>query len=217
MIESYDVSNTSGSDTVAGMVVFENARPLKSAYRRFKIKTVVGQDDYAAMQEAVARRLDEYQARKGEDSGFGRLPDLILVDGGRGHVSAVRSVLKAKGHDIPVFGMVKDSRHKTRAISSEGGEIAISGRRSAFSLVSSIQEEVHRFTVEYHRRRRAKGSIGSSLTKIEGVGEKRAAALLKHFGSIKAVRAASVDELAAVRGMTRPAAEAVRRYFETDE
>ena len=217
VIESYDVSNTSGSDTVAGMVVFENARPLKSAYRRFKIKTVVGQDDYAAMQEAVARRLDEYQARKGEDSGFGRLPDLILVDGGRGHVSAVRSVLKAKGHDIPVFGMVKDSRHKTRAISSEGGEIAISGRRSAFSLVSSIQEEVHRFTVEYHRRRRAKGSIGSSLTKIEGVGEKRAAALLKHFGSIKAVRAASVDELAAVRGMTRPAAEAVRRYFETDE
>jgi excinuclease ABC subunit C len=217
IIESYDISNTGGTDNVAGMVVFENGQPLKSDYRRFKIKTVVGQDDYASMREVITRRLAEYQAHKGEASGFGRLPDLILLDGGKGHVSAVRPVLEAGGYNIPVFGMVKDSRHKTRAISSEGGEIAISGKRSAFTLVSKIQEEVHRYTINYHRHRRAKSGIGSVLTQIKGVGEKRAVALLKHFGSLKAIKAASIDELAAVKGMSRPVAEAVHRYFEQNQ
>ncbi len=214
VIKSYDISNTGGTDCVGGMVVFENGRPLKSAYRRFKIKTVIGQDDYASMREVITRRLEEYEAHKGEDSGFGRLPDLILLDGGKGHVAAILPVLREKGYNIPVFGMVKDSHHKTRAISSEGGEIAISGKRSAFTLVSTIQEEVHRFTIEYHRKLRGKSGIGSILTQIEGVGEKRAAVLLKYFGSLKAVKAASIEELANVKGMTRPAAEAVYKYFQ---
>jgi excinuclease ABC subunit C len=194
VIESYDISNTGGRDNVAGMVVFENGQPLKSAYRRFKIKTVVGQDDYGSMREVLTRRLAEYEAHKGEDNGFGRLPDLILLDGGSGHVAAVRPILKAGGYQIPVFGMVKDSHHRTRAISEEGGEIAINGRRSAFTLVSSIQEEVHRFAIAYHRQQRAKNGIGTVLTQIEGVGESRAKALLRHFGSIKAIRGAGVDE-----------------------
>ena len=216
IIEGYDISNTGGSDNVAGMVVFENGQPLKSAYRRFKIKSVVGQDDYGSMREGLTRRLAAYEEHRDENSGFGRLPDLILLDGGRGHVAAVRPVLEAGGYDIPVFGMVKDDRHRTRAIAADGGEIAINGRRSAFTLISSIQEEVHRYAISYHRQLRSKRGIGTTLTRIEGVGEARARALLKHFGSLKAIRAATVGELAAVKGMSRPAAEAVRRYFDAN-
>lgn len=217
VIESYDVSNTGGSDNVAGMVVFENGQPLKSSYRRFKIKTVVGQDDYGSMREVLTRRLAEYEEHKGEDNGFGRLPDLILLDGGRGHVAAVRPILEAGGYNVPVFGMVKDSRHRTRAISGEGGEIAINGRRSAFTLVSSIQEEVHRYAIAYHRQRRAKRGIGTVLTQIKGVGKVRAEALLRHFGSVKAIRSASADEIAAVKGVSRPAADAIRKYFDENQ
>ncbi|MDD3693730.1 MAG: excinuclease ABC subunit UvrC [Oscillospiraceae bacterium] len=214
VIESYDISNTGGSDNAAGMVVFENGRPLKSAYRRFKIKSVIGQDDYASMREVIERRLNEYEKNKGLDNGFGRLPDLILIDGGHGHVSTVLPVLKKHGYQIPVFGMIKDSSHRTRAIAASGGEIAISGRRAAFTLVSSIQQEVHRWAIDYHRRLRSKSNIGTTLTKIKGVGDMRARSLLRHFGSIKAIRAASVDEIAAVKGMTKPVAIAVREYFD---
>ena len=217
VIESYDVSNTGGSDNVAGMVVFENGQPLKSSYRRFKIKTVVGQDDYGSMREVLTRRLAEYEEHKGEDNGFGRLPDLILLDGGRGHVAAVRPILEAGGYNVPVFGMVKDSRHRTRAISGEGGEIAINGRRSAFTLVSSIQEEVHRYAIAYHRQRRAKRGIGTVLTQIKGVGKVRAEALLRHFGSVKAIRSASADEITAVKGVSRLAADAIRKYFDENK
>ncbi|HIW74658.1 MAG TPA: excinuclease ABC subunit UvrC [Firmicutes bacterium] len=213
-IESYDISNTGGSDNVAGMVVFENGRPLKSAYRRFLIKTVEGQDDYGSMREVIARRLNEYGRHKEEGAGFGRLPDLILLDGGRGHVSAVRPVVASFGLDIPVYGMVKDAHHRTRAIAEDGGEIAINARRSAFTLISSIQEEVHRWAITYHRQRRQKNGIGTVLTEIPGIGEARARTLLKHFGSMKAVRGATEEELAAVKGISRPAAEAVRKYFD---
>ncbi len=212
-IESYDISNTAGSDNVAGMVVFENGRPLKSAYRRFKIKTVEGQDDYGSMREVLSRRMEEYLAHREEGTGFGRKPDLILLDGGRGHVAAVKPLVDSYGLGIPVFGMVKDDRHRTRAIAADGGEIAINSRRTAFTLISSIQEEVHRFAIGYHRQQR-KSSISSTLTRIEGIGEARARALLRHFGSLKAVREASVDELCAVKGVSRPAAENIRRYFE---
>jgi excinuclease ABC subunit C len=215
-IESYDISNTAGSDNVAGMVAFENGRPLKSAYRRFMIKTVVGQDDYGSMREVLSRRMEEYQQHKEEGKGFGRLPDLILLDGGKGHVAAVRPVVDAYGLDIPVFGMVKDDHHRTRAIAVDGGEIAIHAKRSAYTLVSSIQEEVHRWAISYHRQRRKKTSIGTTLTSIEGIGETRAKVLLRHFGSLKAIKAASVDDLCKVKGITRPAAEAVRRYFDTN-
>lgn len=214
IIEGYDISNTGGSDNVAGMVVFQNGLPLKSSYRRFKIKTVEGQDDYASMREVLERRLNEYEKKKDEGEGFGLLPDLILLDGGRGHVAAVRPVLQRLGYDIPVYGMVKDSSHRTRAIAADGREIAISGKRSAFTLVSSIQEEAHRWAVGYHRKRRSKSSIGTALTQIEGVGETRARALLRHFGSVKAIRAASVDQIAAVKGIPKAVAQTIKKYFD---
>lgn len=213
VIESYDISNTGGSDNVAGMVVFENGKPLKSAYRRFMIKTIVGQDDYGSMREVISRRLGEYEKHKEEGTGFGRLPDLILLDGGKGHVAAVRPLIAESGYDIPVYGMVKDDRHRTRAIAEDGGEIAINSRRSAFTLVSSIQEEVHRFAISYHRKRREKNGIGTVLTEIPGVGETRAKALLKQFGSIKAIKQADVEQLCQTKGVSRPTAETIYRFF----
>lgn len=216
-IESYDISNTGGSDNVAGMVVFENGRPLKSAYRRFLIKTVQGQDDYGSMREVLTRRLTEYEVHKEEGKGFGRLPDLILLDGGKGHVAAVKPVVDSFHLDIPVFGMVKDDKHRTRAIAEDGGEIAINSKRTVFTLISSIQEEVHRWAIGYHRQRRKKSTIGTTLTQIEGIGETRARTLLRQFGSLKAIRAATVEELCAVKGINRPAAEAIRQFFARQE
>lgn len=217
-IESYDISNTAGSENVAGMVVFEEGRPLKSAYRRFKIKGFEGQDDYASMHEVISRRLAEYEKHKDEGEGFGRLPDLILLDGGKGQVSAVMPAIEKSGLNIPVFGMVKDSKHKTSAITTTGSEIAIKSTRSAYTLVSKIQEEVHRFAISYHRQRRSKSAISSVLLEIEGVGKSRASALLKHFKSMKAIKSASVDEIASVKGISRMAAEKIYEYFngETD-
>ncbi len=212
-IESYDISHTAGSHNVAGMVVFYNGRPLKSAYRKFNIQDIEGQDDYGSMRQVISRRLDEYEQNKDSGEGFGRLPDLILLDGGKGHVAAIRPLLKERGYDIPVFGMVKDDHHRTRAIAQDGGEIAIHAKRSAFTLVSAIQEEVHRFAITFHRKKRGKSHLRTSLTEIEGVGETRARALLRHFGSVKAVREASLEELYGVKGITRPVAEAVFRHF----
>lgn len=216
-IECYDISHTAGSEPVAGMVVFENGRPLKAAYRRFAIRTATAADDYGAMREVLGRRMEEYRAHAEENSGFGRLPNLILLDGGQGHVSAVKPLVDSYGFDIPVFGLVKDDRHRTRAIAADGGEIAIQSRRTAFTLLSTIQEEVHRFAIGYHRQKRKKSGITTTLTQIDGVGEKRAQALLKQFGSLKAIRHASVEELCLVKGMSRPVAEAIRRYFDEDE
>jgi excinuclease ABC subunit C len=214
-IESYDISNLGGAENVAGMVVFRNGRPLKAAYRKFRIKTVAGQDDYASMREVVSRRVSEYfkQKNSGESEGFGRLPDLILLDGGRGQVSAVSPVLKEAGLDIPLFGMVKDGRHRTRAIAAEGGEISVQSSRSAFTLISSIQEEVHRFAIGYHRQRRGKAAFSSELASIDGIGEKRAKMLLKSFKTVQAVSMAEVKELENVKTMTKPAAANVYRHF----
>ncbi len=215
-IESYDISNLAGGENVAGMVVFENGRPLKSAYRKFKIKTVMGQDDYASMQEVIERRFREYFEQKDSGSGFGRLPDLILLDGGKGHVGAVRPVLEAAGLDIPLFGMVKDDKHRTRAIAKDGGEIAINSNRKAFTLVSSIQDEVHRFAIGYHRQMRKKATISSTLTSIEGVGQTRARALLKHFKTVAAIKKADLAELVSAPGMNKPAAQRVYDYFHSN-
>lgn len=217
-IESYDISNLAGGENVAGMVVFENGRPLKSAYRKFKIKTVMGQDDYGSMQEVIERRFHEYfdaQEKKITD-GFGRLPDLILLDGGKGHVSAIQPVLDAAGLTIPLFGMVKDDKHRTRAIARDGGEIAINSNRSAFTLVSTIQNEVHRFAIGYHHQVRKQSSISSELTSIEGIGQTRTKALLKHFKTITAIKNADLSELAAAPGMTKPTAQRVYDYFHTN-
>lgn len=212
-IESYDISNLSGQFNVAGMIVFKNGRPLKSSYRRFQIKSFIGQDDYASMAEVIERRLNEYEKHKGEE-GFGTLPDLILLDGGKGQVSAVRPVLERMGYNnIPLFGMVKDDKHRTRAITGDGGEISITSKRSAFTLVSTIQDEVHRYAIGYMRTKSKKKSFSSSLTSIDGIGETRAKALLKFFKTIQRISEADVEELMNAPTMTRPAAEAVYRHF----
>lgn len=218
-IESYDISNLAGGENVAGMVVFENGRPLKSAYRKFKIKTVEGQDDYASMREVISRRFNEYFKHKeqGDEEGFGRLPDLILLDGGKGHVGVVEPILRQMNLNVPLFGMVKDDKHRTRAIATTGGEIAINSNRGAFTLVSKIQDEVHRFAIGYHRQQRKKSSISSTLVSIEGIGPKRATALLKHFRTVKAISEASLEQLEQAPGMTKSAAKSVHSFFHDEK
>lgn len=213
-IESYDISNLAGTDNVAGMVVFENARPLKSAYRKFKIKSFSGQDDFGSMAEVLTRRLDEYKKaqEQGEENGFGRLPDLILLDGGKGQVGAVLPVVAASGLNIPVFGMVKDDHHRTRAIVSDEGEIAIRPNRAVYTFVTNIQDEVHRYAIGFNRQQR-KRVLGSSLEEIPGIGKKRAKELMRFFRTIKNISNASTEELEQAPGMTHPAAVSVYNYF----
>lgn len=210
-IEAYDISNTAGSENVAGMIVYKDGRPFKPAYKRFKIKSFLGQDDFRSMAEVLDRRFTEYE--KGEDEGFAVLPDLILLDGGLGQMSAVRPVLEKHGITVPLFGMVKDSKHRTRAIAAEGGDISIKSNRAAFTFITGIQDEVHRFAIGYHKQRRSKSMLASELTEIEGIGKARAAALLKHFKTVKAIKSAAADELAAAPGMTKAAADAVYKHF----
>ena len=212
-IESYDISNLAGTENVAGMIVYENGKPLKSAYRKFKIKSFEGQDDYASMAEVLDRRFSEYEQQKETGEGFGRLPDLILLDGGRGQVAAVEPVLKKHGVDVPLFGMVKDSSHRTRAVTGSGGEVSINSYRSVFTFLSKMQDEVHRFAIGYHHQRRKNAAFKSSLTDIDGIGEVRAKALLKHFRTISNIRNADVAELELCPKMTHDSAVAVYRYF----
>jgi excinuclease ABC subunit C len=218
-IESYDISNLAGGENVAGMVVFENGRPKKSDYRKFQIKDIVGQDDYGSMTEVLTRRFREYEKHQaeGDDTGFGALPDLILLDGGKGHVNAIAPVLKQFGLDIPLFGMVKDDKHRTRAITGDGGEISILSHRRAFTLVSDIQEEVHRFAIGYHRQQRKKKTLSSELLQIDGIGQQRATALFQRFRTMDRIRNATVEELADTPSMNQTAAESVYRYFHSEE
>ena len=216
-IESYDISHTAGAENVAGMVVFENGKPLRKAYRKFKIKSFDGQDDYGSMNEVLRRRFEEYKIHKDSGEGFGRLPDLILLDGGKGQVSAVKPLLKEYGLDIPLFGMVKDDKHRTRAITGENEEIAIGYKKPVFNFVTSIQDEVHRFAVDYHRKRRSAAALKSSLTDIPGVGQERARALLKYFKTIKNISNAELCELESAPKMTKGTAAAVYRYFHPKE
>jgi len=216
-IECYDISHTAGSEPVAAMVVFENGQPLRAAYRKFRIKEAPGGDDYASMQEVLTRRMEEYLTHQEKGVGFGRKPDLILLDGGQEHMAAVAPILARYGVDIPLYGLVKDDRHRTRAIALQGGEIAIHRKRAAFTLLSNIQEEVHRSAIRYHRQRRKGSSLNSSLLEIEGIGPTRAKALLRQFGSLRGVQNATMEELLLVKGMTRPAAEAIQRYFKTKD
>ena len=212
-IECYDISNLAGTENVAGMVVYKNGKPLKSAYRKFKIKGFEGQDDYASMAETLTRRFEEYRNAEPADEGFGRLPDLILLDGGKGQVAAVRAVLARMDIQVPLFGLVKDDRHRTRAVTGDGGEIAVSSKRSLFAFLSKMQDEVHRFAVGYHHQRRKNTTFRSSLTAIEGVGEVRAKALLKYFRTVDNISKADLAELEAAPKMTKDTARAVYRYF----
>ena len=213
-MESYDISNTGASDIVASMVVYENGRPLKRDYRRFKLKDMNGPDDYASMEQVLTRRFRRYLDG---DEKFADKPDLLLIDGGLEHVRVAQRVLKTLNLDIPAFGMVKDDRHRTRAlVHPDGREIGIQAVPAVFSLIGQIQEETHRFAIEYHRQLQAGHVKGSMLDKIPGVGEKRRQQLLKHFKSVKAVKEASLEELE--KAVPRNTAQAVFQYFhETPE
>lgn len=215
-IESYDISNLSGTENVAGMIVYENGRPLKSAYKKFKIKTFEGQDDYGSMAEVMERRFSEYENLKDTNEGFGRLPDLILLDGGKGQVAAVKPILERHGVNVPLFGMVKDGSHRTRAITGSGGEISINSRRSVFTFISKMQDEVHRFAIGYHHQRRKNATFKSSLTDIDTIGEVRAKALLKYFRTITNIRNADLKELENCPKMTHDSAVAVYNYFHNE-
>ena len=208
-MESYDISNTGASDIVASMVVYENGRPLKRDYRRFKLKDMNGPDDYASMEQVLTRRFRRYLDG---DEKFSAQPDLLLIDGGLEHVRVARRVLEALHLDIPAFGMVKDDRHRTRAlVHPDGREIGIQAVPAVFSLIGQIQEETHRFAIEYHRQLQAGHVKGSVLDKIPGVGEKRRQQLLKYFKSVKAVKEASLKELE--KAVPRNTAQAVFQYF----
>lgn len=212
-IESYDISHTAGSDNVAGMVVFKNGHPLRSAYKRFAIKGFDGQDDYGSMREVISRRLNRYMEQQESGEDFGKLPDLILLDGGQGQVNAVKPIIDAFGLDIPVFGMVKDSKHRTRAIASGGEEISISSGREVFTLVSTIQEEVHRFAISYHKQKHTKGTLQTSLKKIEGIGDKKASLLLTSFKTISNIKKATPEELSSIKGISKKDAQKIYEYF----
>lgn len=211
-IESYDISHTFGADNVAGMVVFHNARPMKKAYKKFSIKGFDGQNDVGSMNEVLRRRFKHYYEDDNEST-FKILPDLILLDGGQPQVNAVLPVIREMNISVPVFGMVKDNKHRTRAIAFDGGEIEINSHRAAFTLVSNIQEEVHRFAITYHHKKHQKSSFSSSLLKIEGIGEKKAKILMKHFKTITAIKEAGVEELSKVSGISKKDAENINNFY----
>lgn len=198
-IECYDISNLASSDMVAGMVVFENGRPCKKYYKKFSIKTVTEQNDYACMCEVLQRRFRNYFEKT--DEGFSLLPDLILLDGGQGHVNTVTPVIRQMGIDVPVFGLVKDSKHRTRAVATGGGEISLTKSRSAFNLVTRIQDEVHRYAITYQAAKHKKTSYQLELTKVKGIGDKKAIKLMTHFKTKDNLKKATAEDIAKVAGV----------------
>lgn len=212
-IESYDISNISGTDIVASMVVFQDGKPRKSDYKRFKLEGLDNQDDYASMHQVVKRRFVHFQAG---DKGFNTPPDLLLIDGGITHAQTALRALEEVGVHFPVFGMVKDNRHRTRAlVTADGKEIAIDSNQAIFSLIGSIQEETHRFAITYHRQLRSKRLHYSQLDSISGIGPKRKQELLRHFKSLKAIGEATLPDLE--RLLPKDAAFAVYRHFHPEE
>ena len=201
-IEAYDISNIQGVDSIGSMIVFTNGKKDKKEYRRFKIKTVIGPNDYASMAEIVERRLK-----------YGNFPDIILLDGGIGQVSAVENVLNSYGVDIPLWGMYKDDKHRTKGLISREKEIELDKSSNIYKFVASIQEEVHNFAITYHRSLRTKHITKSVLDDIPGIGEKRKKALLSHFKSIENIKNASIEELQELEGMNKISAESVYNFF----
>ena len=210
-MEAYDISNISGFESVGSMVVYEKGKPKRSDYRKFKIKWVQGPNDYASMEEVLTRRFTHES--KGEFDSFSRLPDLILMDGGRGQVNIALKALGELGIDIPVCGMVKDDNHRTRGVYFNNVEIPIDTSSEGFHLVTRIQDEAHRFAIEYHRSLRSKEQVRSVLDDIPGIGEARRKALMRRFRSIENIRDASVEELSQTESMNVQSAEAVYRFF----
>ena len=228
-IEAFDISNISGFESVGSMVVYEDGRPKRNDYRKFKIKTVQGPNDYASMEEVLTRRFEhgleelrglEENKNGNSDTKFGsftRFPDLIMMDGGRGQVNVALNVLQKLGLNIPVCGMVKDDNHRTRGLYYNNVEIPIDRFSEGFKLITRIQDEAHRFAIEYHRSLRSKGQVKSVLDDIEGIGPARRKALMRRFQSLEAVRDASQEELCATEGMNKRAAESVYAFFHKAE
>ncbi len=213
-IECYDISNLASSDMVGGMVVLENARPNKKAYKKFNIKTVYEQNDYACMQEVLRRRFENYLDPDCEDEGFNTLPDVIFLDGGRGHVAAVTPVVQQMGISVPVFGLVKDNKHHTRAIiSPDGQEITVAKSRAVFSLLTRLQDEVHRYTISFQTNKHRAKVYESELTAIKGVGKAKAQALLTRFKTKEALKSASIEDVAAVMKIGFEKAAEVKTRF----
>jgi len=210
-IEAYDISNIQGVQSVGSMVVFEKGMPSKSNYRRFKIKTVDGPNDYKSLEEVLERRINRGLGEDGQ--GFGKMPDLILVDGGKGQTSIAEEVISNFGLDIPVCGMIKDDRHTTRGLIYKNSEIELNKSHIVYQLIYRIQEEAHRFALDYHRNLRDKTLFSSELDNIKNIGEKRKINLLKEFGSVDIIKTKSVDDLSSVPGMNIKAAESVYNYF----
>lgn len=214
--EAYDISNTNGIESVGSMVVFEDGRPKKNDYRRFKIKTVKGPDDYASMREVLTRRFGRAvtEQKSGDNkTSFSKLPDIILMDGGRGQVNIALKVLKELNLNIPVAGMVKDDTHSTRGLYYNNVEMPISTRSEGFKLITRIQDEAHRFAIEYHKKLRSKAQVNSVLDEIKGVGPARRKALMKYFMDIDKIRNADEDELLKVDGITVAVAKEIYNYF----
>lgn len=217
-IEAYDISNIQGFESVGSMIAFENGKPKRSDYRKFKIKSVIGVNDYASMEEVINRRFSHAlkeikQNIDVEESKFSKMPDLILMDGGKGQVSIAKKVLAELNIDIPVCGMIKDDKHKTRGLIYEEQELKLAINSEGFKLITRIQDEVHRFAIEYHRALRSKIQLHSILDDIEGIGEVRRKALLKHFGSIEAIKEATIEELLATDSFNKKIAETVYNFF----
>ena len=216
-IEAYDISNIMGTNSVGSMVVFEDGSAKRSDYRKFKIKSVNGANDYASMQEVLVRRFNhaikEGMTSELNKAKFSKLPDLMLMDGGKIQVNAAKEVLMEFGLDIPVCGMVKDDRHRTRAFYYEDKEINVDKSSQSFRLVTRIQDEAHRFAIEYHRRLREKNEVHSILDDIPKIGEKRRKALLYKFGDVESIREASLEELESAENMTKDSALEVYKFF----
>lgn len=214
-VESYDISNISGFESVGSMVVYEKGKPKRSDYRKFKIKSVKGPDDYASMEEVLSRRFQRgiKEREEEEKSGFSYFPDLILMDGGKGQVHVAEQVLNNLGISIPVCGMVKDDSHRTRGLYFQDREIPIDHSTEGFKLITRIQDEVHRFAIEYHRLLRSKGQIHSVLDDIEGIGPARKKSLMREFKSMEAIRDASVEKLKTIPSMNEQAAKKVYEFF----
>ncbi len=221
-MEAYDISNTNGFEPVGSMVVYEKGKPCRSDYRKFKLKTVTGPDDYASMHEVLTRRfthgMEEKKLNRGKNiaeeyGSFTRFPDLILMDGGKGQVNVALQVLDELRLDIPVCGMVKDDHHRTRGLYFNNQEIPVDKHSEGFRLITRIQDEAHRFAIEYHRSLRSKGQVHSILDDIPGIGPERRKALMRQFQSMDAIRAASLEELRAVPAMNEKAAVSVYQFF----
>ena len=211
IIESYDISNMGEQTRVAGMITYKNGRPFKAGYRRFNIKDVVGVDDYGCMQEIIRRRFNRYL--EGSE-GFDYLPDLILLDGGKGHVNAVKQVLDELNIKVSLFGLVKDEKHRTKAIADSGGEIQVNANKSLFKLLTEIQDEVHRFSIDYQRKKHKQSQYELELTRVKGIGEAKALALLKKYKTKQNIKAASLEELMETAKINRETAENLYIYIQ---